>query len=84
MCLFLDFHFCLQNELDKVHNIRAAFGNGLRKDIFEQVLSRFRIPMICEFFGATEGVSLLFNMANRPGAIGRVSPVLVGTEEIFW
>ncbi|KAK7115985.1 long-chain fatty acid transport protein 2-like [Littorina saxatilis] len=65
-----------QHELDSVHKVRAAFGNGLRKDIFEAVQKRFKIPLIAEFFGATEGVSMLINIANRPGAIGRVSPFL--------
>ncbi|PVD19595.1 hypothetical protein C0Q70_20085 [Pomacea canaliculata] len=64
------------HELDGVHNIRAAMGNGLRKDIFKAVQERFKIPLICEFFGATEGMTMLINIANRPGAIGRLSPLL--------
>ena len=76
--VFIPVHYSLlQHELDSVHKVRVAFGNGLRKDIFEAVLKRFKIPRICEFFGATEGVSMLLNIANRPGAIGRVSPFLV-------
>lgn len=62
--------------LDSAHKVRVAFGNGLRKDIFEEVQKRFKIPLICEFFGATEGVSMLLNIANKPGAIGRISPLL--------
>lgn len=69
--------FLVQHELDGVHNIRAAMGNGLRKDIFKAVQERFKIPLICEFFGATEGMTMLINIANRPGAIGRLSPLLV-------
>ncbi|XP_076443749.1 long-chain fatty acid transport protein 2-like [Babylonia areolata] len=65
-----------KHELDAVHKVRVAFGNGLRKDIFEDVVKRFKVPMVCEFFGATEGVTTLFNLANRPGAIGRVSPFM--------
>ncbi|XP_067664718.1 long-chain fatty acid transport protein 2-like [Haliotis asinina] len=61
---------------EKNHQIRAAFGNGLRRDIWEQVQARFRIPQIIEFFGATEGNTLLFNLSNRPGAVGRLSPLL--------
>ncbi|KAL8606639.1 hypothetical protein ACOMHN_025738 [Nucella lapillus] len=65
-----------KHELDATHKVRVAFGNGLRKNIFEEVLKRFKIPLICELYGATEGVTILYNFANRPGAIGRVSPFL--------
>ncbi|XP_076444292.1 long-chain fatty acid transport protein 6-like [Babylonia areolata] len=65
-----------EHELDSVHTVRVAIGNGLRKDIFEKVQKRFKLPMICELFGATEGVSALFNVANKPGAIGRMSPFM--------
>ncbi|XP_046574399.1 LOW QUALITY PROTEIN: very long-chain acyl-CoA synthetase-like [Haliotis rubra] len=61
---------------EKSHQIRAAFGNGLRRDIWKQVQTRFKIPQIIEFFGATEGNTMLFNLSNKPGAIGRLSPLL--------
>ncbi|GFO37969.1 very long-chain acyl-coa synthetase [Plakobranchus ocellatus] len=62
--------------LDSQHKIRAAFGNGLRKDIWVEVAKRFKIPHIVEFFGATEGPSMLLNVSGKPGAIGRLSPLL--------
>ncbi|RUS86755.1 hypothetical protein EGW08_005478 [Elysia chlorotica] len=62
--------------LDSQHKIRAAFGNGLRKDIWLDVVKRFKIPNIVEFFGATEGTTILVNISGRPGAIGRLSPFL--------
>ena len=65
-----------------MHKVRAAFGNGLRKDIFEQVQKRFNIPLICEFFGATEGVGGTVNFYQKPGAVGRVSPLVVCAGEI--
>jgi hypothetical protein len=40
-------------------------------------VERFKIPLVFEFFGATEGTTMLFNIAGRPGAIGRVSPFMV-------
>ncbi|CAL1544471.1 unnamed protein product [Lymnaea stagnalis] len=64
------------NSLESTHKVRAAFGNGLRKDIFEKVQKRFKIPVIVELFGATEGVRTLFNLSNEPGAVGRLSPLL--------
>jgi solute carrier family 27 fatty acid transporter 6 len=40
------------------------------------VNKRFKIPLIAEFFGSTEGVTLLLNVSNVPGAIGRLSPLI--------
>ncbi|XP_013094718.2 long-chain fatty acid transport protein 2-like [Biomphalaria glabrata] len=58
------------------HKIRGALGNGLRKDIWNDVSKRFQIPNIMEFFGATEGITMLINVSGVPGAIGRLSPFL--------
>ena len=37
---------------------------------------RFQIPYILEFYAATEGNVSLYNCEGKPGAIGRVPPVL--------
>lgn len=42
--------------MDKVHNVKAIFGNGLRPDVWLVFKERFAIPTICEFYGSTEGV----------------------------
>jgi fatty-acyl-CoA synthase len=54
------------------HRLRLAFGNGLRPEVWEQVLTRFQIPEVLEFYGATEGNVSMFNFDGRIGAIGRV------------
>ena len=56
---------------DGKHKIRLAFGNGLRPDVWRKLRSRFRIPRILEFYGATEGNVSMFNFDGRLGAIGR-------------
>ncbi|XP_076105117.1 long-chain fatty acid transport protein 2-like [Mytilus galloprovincialis] len=61
---------------DKVHKIKVAVGNGLRKDIWEKFRDRFNIPQIVEFFGASEGTAATFNVNGRVGACGRLSPLL--------
>jgi fatty-acyl-CoA synthase len=58
------------------HRIRLACGNGLRADVWESFKRRFAIPHILEFYAATEGNLSLFNVEDKPGAIGRVPPFL--------
>jgi fatty-acyl-CoA synthase len=54
------------------HKIRLCTGNGLRPDIWMDFKTRFRLPEIVEWYAATEGNVLLFNMDGKPGAVGRV------------
>ncbi|XP_069137930.1 long-chain fatty acid transport protein 6-like isoform X2 [Argopecten irradians] len=65
-----------ESPLDGVHNIRVAMGNGLRMDIWKKFQDRFKIPVIVEHFGATEGTSVTINLTNKVGAIGRLSPFM--------
>jgi len=60
--------------LDLANNVRIAFGNGLRPDVWERFKARFGIEIVAEFYGATEGVSALWNFSSNSfssGAIGR-------------
>jgi fatty-acyl-CoA synthase len=58
------------------HNIRACYGNGLRRDVWNDFKTRFRIPQILEFYAATEGNVSIYNVEGKPGAIGRIPPFL--------
>jgi fatty-acyl-CoA synthase len=62
--------------LDAEHGLRLAVGNGLRGDIWEAFAERFAIPQILEFYAATEGNFSLFNVEGKPGAVGRIPPLL--------
>jgi fatty-acyl-CoA synthase len=64
------------SEYEGVHRLRLACGNGLRGDIWEAFQARFAIPRILEFYAATEGNFSLYNVEGRPGAIGRIPPLL--------
>ena len=72
--------------LDTSNSIRIAFGNGLRPDVWERFKTRFAIPTIAEFYGATEGVSATWNLSSNSfssGAIGRngsLSAAIVGQQ----
>ncbi len=59
---------------ERHHRLRVAVGNGLRADVWTRFQARFRIPVIREFYGATEGNALLVNLAGRPGMVGRLLP----------
>ncbi len=61
--------------LDKKNNVRVAFGNGLRPDIWNRFKERFGIEAIAEFYAATEGSSGSWNYSRNDfsrGAIGRI------------
>jgi len=58
--------------LEREHRLRIATGNGLRPDIWTDFQERFRIPLVREFYGATEGVAPTVNFAGIPGMVGRL------------
>ena len=66
-----------------MHNIRLAYGNGLRQDIWAEFQQRFKIPQIIEFYGATESPVAFVNYTNKVGACGRCSPILVSFKQGF-
>lgn len=60
--------------LDIQNNVRVAFGNGLRPDIWNKFKERFGIETICEFYAATEGTASAWNRSRNSltlGAAGR-------------
>jgi fatty-acyl-CoA synthase len=57
---------------ERMHRLRLACGNGLRPDIWPQFKDRFKIPLILEFYGATEGNVTLFNFEGKEGSVGRI------------
>ncbi len=65
--------------LDRKHNVRIAFGNGLRPDVWNRFKDRFGIETIAEFYSATESPSACWNRSSNEfsrGAIGRNGPAL--------
>lgn len=61
-------------DTEQQHRVRMALGNGLRQSIWEEFMTRFNIPQIAEFYGATECNCSLGNFDNKVG----MSPVLQG------
>uniref|UniRef100_A0A3B4BLB1 long-chain-fatty-acid--CoA ligase n=1 Tax=Periophthalmus magnuspinnatus TaxID=409849 RepID=A0A3B4BLB1_9GOBI len=58
------------------HQVRVAFGNGLRQSVWEEFVRRFKITKIGEFYGATECNCSLINIDGKPGACGFNSRIL--------
>ncbi|OQR75958.1 long-chain fatty acid transport protein 4-like [Tropilaelaps mercedesae] len=55
---------------DRMHQVTRMYGNGLRKDIWNEFQARFGLSYVVEIYGSTEGTSCLANLDNTPGAIG--------------
>jgi fatty-acyl-CoA synthase len=54
------------SSLDRQHKIRFAFGNGMRKNVWEQFYQRFGIKC-AEFYGASEGNCTMVNFVSKLG-----------------
>ena len=61
-----------QSPCEQSHKIRLCCGNGLRPDIWEEFKTRFALPRIIEFYGATEGNVVLVNHDGKVGSVGRI------------
>ncbi|CAM9809661.1 long-chain fatty acid transport protein 2-like [Lampetra fluviatilis] len=65
-----------KNELDRVHSVRMAVGNGMRADVWARFLERHGDVRFCELYGATEGNVGFVNVDGKLGACGRDLPFL--------
>lgn len=61
---------------ERAHALRLACGNGLQAEVWTRFTQRFQIPHVLEYYAATEGSVSLYNVEERPGAIGRIPPYL--------
>jgi acyl-CoA synthetase (AMP-forming)/AMP-acid ligase II len=57
---------------DKGHNVRMAWGNGLRPDIWGKFRERFDIPIINELYAATDGMGASFNANEGDFSLGAI------------
>ncbi|MBW1847955.1 MAG: long-chain-acyl-CoA synthetase [Deltaproteobacteria bacterium] len=55
---------------DSNNTITKIIGNGLRVDMWKAFKSRFDIPFIYEFYGASEGNIAFLNMLNMDCTVG--------------
>lgn len=52
--------------LERKHKLRAAYGNGLRPDVWTKLQQRFNIPEVAEFFNSSEGMFGMVVHAKGP------------------
>jgi fatty-acyl-CoA synthase len=64
------------NTLEHSHSVTKAFGNGLRADVWADMVKRTGIKKMVEFYGSTEGNVSFFNLDGHVGAVGRIPPIL--------
>lgn len=55
---------------ERNHHVRLAMGNGLRPDVWVKFKERFNIPIIGEFYGATEFPSAITNYQRGEYGVG--------------
>ncbi|KAF2097327.1 long-chain fatty acid transporter-like protein [Rhizodiscina lignyota] len=65
--------------LDKVHNVKMAWGNGMRPDVWEEFRNRFGIPVIHELYAATDGAGATFNENH-----GDFTKFCIGKRGVIW
>ncbi len=63
------------SDADRDHKIRFFLGNGLRPDIWDDIVDRYGVN-IFEFYGATEGNVTLLNPYGMAHAVGYMPPIL--------
>ncbi len=59
-----------ESEFEIDSPLRKMVGLGLKKNVWEQFSSRFNVPHIVEYFGATE-IGGFVNVSGKPGLVGR-------------
>jgi acyl-CoA synthetase (AMP-forming)/AMP-acid ligase II len=59
-----------ESEFENDSPLRKMVGLGLKKNVWERFSSRFNVPHIIEYFGATE-IGGFVNVSGKPGMVGR-------------
>lgn len=63
------------------HKLKVAMGNGLRPEVWDEFQDGLGVPLVVEFYGATEGNGVLINFCEKSnkearGAVGRMGALM--------
>ncbi|XP_063983457.1 long-chain fatty acid transport protein 4-like isoform X2 [Diachasmimorpha longicaudata] len=61
---------------DTKHSVRLMVGNGMRPQIWQKFVDRFKIEQVTEVYGSSEGNANIVNVDNQVGAVGFVPSIL--------
>ncbi|XP_014205068.1 long-chain fatty acid transport protein 4-like [Copidosoma floridanum] len=61
---------------DSAHKVRLMVGNGMRPQIWQSFVNRFKIEQVNEVYGSSEGNANIVNVDNTVGAVGFVPSIL--------
>ncbi|XP_012262603.2 long-chain fatty acid transport protein 1-like [Athalia rosae] len=61
---------------DSAHSVRLMVGNGMRPQLWQAFVDRFKIEQITEVYGSSEGNANIVNVDNQIGAVGFVPLIL--------
>lgn len=61
---------------DRGHSLRMVIGNGMRPDVWQAFIDRYKIPAVLELYGSTEGNANIMNFDNTVGAVGFLPRIL--------
>ena len=53
------------SEYETKHCLRMMFGNGMRMELWQRFVDRFKVPKICEYYGSTEGNCSISNLTGE-------------------
>ena len=53
------------SEYETKHCLRMMFGNGMRMELWQRFVDRFKVPKICEYYGSTEGNCSISNLTGK-------------------
>ena len=53
------------SEYETKHCLKMMFGNGMRMELWQRFVDRFKVPKICEYYGSTEGNCSISNLTGE-------------------
>lgn len=69
---------------ERRHSVRVANGNGMRPDIWRRFKERFNIPVVSEFYAATESPTAISNYQKGDFGVGAIGSYGSFSSALLW